>query len=169
MKKCMSVILAVFILLLSGIMLAERNGAEVIIRKNDGRSIRGELIAVKKSSLLVLGSQSQADESADIGDIKEIRFLRKSRAKEGLIIGGIGGALIGLATYQEPKNTGWITIDFGPGANAAGGGLLGIAVGGIIGAIAGKDQTIQIEGKSQEEINKILKDISKKSRIPDFQ
>jgi hypothetical protein len=58
----------------------------------------------------------------------------------GTMAGAVFGVLIGVATYQEPqrKPGDWIILDFGPGAAAAGGFILGavggFAIGGIIGA-----------------------------------
>ena len=146
-----------------------KRGALLEIQAKGGGYIKGELIAVERNSLLVWEFASGTDLSVDIRDIKTIGLSRKSRAKEGALIGGALGALIGLATYQEPKNKGWITLDLGPGINAMGGGLVGMAAGGLIGAAAGTDQTIQIEGKSEPEIRKILEILRSKARFSDYQ
>jgi len=144
-----------------------RRGVLLEIQAKGGGYIKGELIAVEKKSLLIWEFASGTDLSVNIEDVKTISLSRKSRAKEGALIGGALGALIGLTTYQEPKNKGWITIDLGPGINAAAGGLMGMAAGGLIGAAAGTDQTIRIEGKSEFEIKKILEILRSKARFPD--
>lgn len=150
MKKFMSMFLVFSILLLSGNMFAkERKGAGLIIQKTDGTQVRGELIAVKENSLLLMERDSGADVTVDIGDIKVINIVKKSKAGAGILIGGAIGAFVGYLTYSKPESEGWINFDFGPGMNAAGGGGLGALIGLIIGAVAGTDRTIQIEGKSK--------------------
>ena len=146
-----------------------KRGAFLEIQAKGGGYIKGELIAVEKNSLLVWEFASGTDLSVDIGDIKVIKLSRKSRAYEGALIGGVAGALIGRATYQKPKNTGWIDLDFGPGFNTAAGGLIGMAAGGLVGATAGINQTIQIEGRSESEIKKILEILRSKARFPEYQ
>lgn len=39
----------------------------------------------------------------------------------------------------------------------------------LIGALISSNKTIKLEGKSEAEIKKILGDLSKKARVPDFQ
>jgi len=39
----------------------------------------------------------------------------------------------------------------------------------VIGAAAGTDKTIQIEGKSSEEVEEALEKLRSKARIPDYQ
>ncbi len=50
------------------------------------------------------------------------------------------GAIVGLASYKEPEPGSW-EIDFGPGASAAGGALLGCLAGFPVGAIVGAFST----------------------------
>jgi len=61
--------------------------------------------------------------------IIEMRQAKKSKfwkgAGIGFLTGAAAGALIGLATYEEPNAADGFTLDFGPGANALGGGILG--------------------------------------------
>ena len=59
MKKSISLFLMFSILSLSVNMFAkERKGADLIIQKVDGQQVRGELIAVKQTSLLLLERES---------------------------------------------------------------------------------------------------------------
>lgn len=178
MKKIIALFIAFSLMALSGNLMAkERRGAEIKIHKTKPQMegtpwvtphIRGELIAVKKSSLLLLDSEG-ADVSVDIKDIMVVKIVRKSKAALGLLLGGTMGALIGRATYTEPKNTGWFTIDLGPGPYTAAGGILGGLIGLVIGATAGSDETIQIEGKSDSEIKEVLEKLRSKARVPDYQ
>jgi hypothetical protein len=53
----------------------------------------------------------------------------------GALIGGVFGAIIGLATYEKPVPNGFLTLDFGPGFSALIGAASGVITGGIIGGI----------------------------------
>ena len=168
MKKFVSLFLVFSLLALSGNLIAnERRGAKIVIQKKDGQQVRGELLAVKKDSLLLL-SDFRTDVSVDIKDVKVIKIVRKSKALIGLLAGGALGALLGLATYKKPVKKGMITLDFGPEYVAVGGGFLGGLIGLCIGAVVGTDETIQIEGKSDSEIKEALEKLRKKARIRDY-
>jgi hypothetical protein len=72
------------------------------------------------------------------------RVESKSKALEGgligLIVGGVGGAAIGAATYQECIPEGWLDCMFAPesaGEQAALGAVVGGVLGAGIGALAG--------------------------------
>jgi hypothetical protein len=47
-------------------------------------------------------------------------------------------------------------------------GIPGLLVGAVIGAIMGTDKTIQIEGKTDSEIQESLEYLRKKARITDY-
>jgi hypothetical protein len=170
MKKFISLFLVFSILLLSGNLFAkERKGADLIIKKTDSRQVMGELIAVKEKSLLLLERDSGADGTVDIGDVEVIRIVKKGKAGTGILIGGAIGVFVGYLTYSKPKSEGWFTLDFGPGMNAAVGGILGGLIGLVIGAMAGTDETIQIGGKSDTEIEAELEKLRKKARVRNSQ
>ena len=78
MKRSIAFLLIFSVLILSGNLHAEKKGVELIVKKKDGQQVRGELIAVKKSSLLLKESEKGADKSVDITDISviEIRIRR---------------------------------------------------------------------------------------------
>ena len=107
--------------------------------------------------------------SVDIGDIKVIRIVKKSKALLGaglglLIVGG-GGALLAVVANagHEPytiKERAWLVGIFG--------GLAGLLIGGVTGALLGSDKTIQIEGMSDSEIQGALDKLRKKARIRDY-
>lgn len=137
-------------------------GAKLVIKKKDGQEIQGELIAVKKDSLLLKDAGSGADESVDVGDINKITIVKKSKAlKYGLLVGGGLGLIFGISEAGEEVH-GFIPslID---------GFVWGTLIGAIAGAVAGIDKTIQIEGKSDSEIKEVLEELRKKARVPDFQ
>jgi hypothetical protein len=177
MRKAVSWILVVSILSLSGEMFgAGRKGAELYIKKKDGHFERGELIAVRQSSLLLLDRYSGADVAVDIDDIRSIRIERKSLAREGayigLFIGAGSGAVIGAREAEKDKNENFLSAWFSEFQFAAYGLLLGLAgliIGGILGQVVSADSTIQVEGKPDLEIKKILEKLRKKARIKNAQ
>jgi len=113
---------------------------------------------------LVVSQTGQARRIA-VDDIVEMRRAGKSKfwkgAGIGFLAGGATGALIGLATYEEPDPANGFTLDFGPGANALAGGILGglggFVVGGMIGASAGKDEVYDFSTKTFEQKLAVLR------------
>ena len=167
-KKFIALFIVFSLLALSSNLMAkERRGATLVIQKKDGQQVNGELIAVKQTSLLLKDSESGADVSVDISDIKVIKIVKKSKAGLGaglgLLIGAGGMALVGGSTCGHAFC----------GQCAAIGALIGAApgllIGGLIGVGVGVDKEIQIEGKSDSEINKALEELRKKARVPDYQ
>ena len=146
----------------------ERKQGAIVITKTDGQQIGGELITVKPNSLLLLDTEGK-DVSVDIGDIKVIRIVKKSKALLGaglglLIVGG-GGALLAVVANagHEPytiKERAWLVGIFG--------GLGGLLIGAIIGAGLGTDKKIQIEGMSDLQIEYVLDELRKKARIRSY-
>ena len=169
MRKTIAVFLVFSLLCLSGSLYAEKKGAEIVIHKKDGQQAKGELIAVKEDSLLLMENVTGADVSVRVDDIKKVTIVKKSNALIGagmglLILGG-GGAVIGLAQGGD-----WLfsaedmALIYG-----AIFGLIGLLAGGIGGAMDGIDKTIQFEGISDPTIRVILIELRKKARITDFQ
>ena len=159
------------LLALSGNLYAKKKGADLIIQKKDGQQVSGELIVVKQNSLLLKDSESGVDVSVDIGDIRVITIMKKSKilqgAGYGLLIGGGIGVIIGLAVLDQPGENftaeGWALIggSFGGGA--------GLLIGGIVGAAAGSDKIILFEGRPDLEIREELQKLHSKARVPNFQ
>ena len=173
MKKFISLFLVFSILALSGNLFAkERRGDELIIQKTDGTQVRGELIAVKQTSLLLLEQDSGADVTVDIGDIGIIKTVKKSKLWIGagyeFLIGIVIGAIVGVTLFDDPTSR-EITAEGWAAIGALVGGGVGLLIGGIIGAASRKDKTIQIEGKSDSEIQEILEELRKKARVKNFQ
>jgi hypothetical protein len=77
----------------------ERRGANLVVVQKDGQTVKGELIAVKSDSLLLLNPAGM-DESVDIAGIRSIRIVIKSKGGTGFLIGflagAIGGGCVGL-------------------------------------------------------------------------
>jgi hypothetical protein len=170
MRKAISLFLVFSILLLSGNLFAkERKGADLIVQRKDGTQVRGELIAVKENSLLLMERDSGADLTIDIGDISAITILKKSKylsgAGLGFLIGAGAGAIHGAtAANINDSRFGW-TVLFAAVLGCAG-ALLGFIVAF---AASGKTKVIQIEGKSDSEIKEILEKLCKKARIRNAQ
>ena len=165
MKKVIALILVLSLLVsIHGELLAkEKRGAELQIQKKDGEEVRGELIAIKQNSLLILDSVLKTDLSVDIDEIKVIIIMKISKALVGVIVGGALGALLGYMSYQPSVG---FTIDFGRGGTTLVAGLMGGGIGAAIGALLGIDEKIQIEGKSAGEIRGTLEHLRQKARIP---
>jgi len=163
----------------------ERQGATLIIQRKSDQiknirlkdtpwetsaitGIKGELITVKPNSLLLLDTEGK-DVSIDIGDIKVIKIVKKSKALLGaglgIVVGGGGGALISLIS-------GWSVYEGGEEMAAVlvggVGAVAGLLIGGTIGAAVGKDKTIQIDGMSDLEIKEAMDKLRKKARIRDY-
>jgi len=89
------------LLIYPGSPSAERRGADLMVTLKDGKTISGELIAVKRDSLLLFNS-SQLDISVDVSDISKIKVVRKSKALKGLGLGFLSefaaGAVVGYVT-----------------------------------------------------------------------
>jgi len=168
-NKLVSLFLVFFLLTISGNLYAKKQGAKLIIMKKDGQLIEGELITVKPNSLLLLNTEGR-DVSVDIADIKVIRVMKRSKlwtgAGLGALIGGGGTALYTHLFFKENHESDLkyiFTALYG-----LIGGAAGALAGGFIGASAGRDKTIQIEGRPDSEIRETLEYLGKKARVPDY-
>jgi uncharacterized membrane protein YeaQ/YmgE (transglycosylase-associated protein family) len=152
-------------------MAKERKGADLIIQRVNGTSVKGELIAVKEDSILLLDRYLGVDRTVDVQDIRVIKIMGESSTLKGgllgLYVGIIGGFLIG---YPQGSESGFIISK--PMAGAIGaviGGVLCASIGVGIGIATSADKTIQIEGKSDPEIQKIMEELRRKARIKNVQ
>ncbi len=172
-------IISSFIILSGELFSKEQRGAELRIQKTNGQLIKGELIAVKENSLLLLDSNTSADLSIDITNIEFIEIVRKPKilfgAGIGLLIGGSVGALTGAMFGDDELRHGDNPEEFKTRSASQKAltvgvlfGLIGALGGGITGASLGGEETIQIQGKTQEEINRELIKLSVKARVTDF-
>ena len=172
-KKFVSLFLVFSLLMLSVNLYAkERRGAELLIIKKDGKQIEGELITVKPNSLLLLNTEGK-DVSVSVEEILIIRRARKSKFLKGMGIGILVGAGAGaIFGFAQGETHDWFYGTLTAWDNALIGaisfGFLGLIVGAIAGAVTGKDKTIQIEGKSDLEIQEALDKLRKKARVRDY-
>ena len=158
---------------LSGNLIAEvRHGAEVEARKKDRNVVKGELIAVKSNSIVVLNSTG-ADVPLNISDISGIHIRKGSQVEGGLIagilLGGAAGALFGARVERG--------IDWASGNKPHEWGfekdlvcaLAGGALGAILGSQIKASENIQIQGKTPEQLKAALEKLRSKARVPNFQ
>ena len=169
-KKFISLFLVFSIMMLSVNLYAkERRGAKLEITKKDGRWIEGELITVKPNSLLLLNNEGK-DVSVGVANIKVIKIVKKSKfiksVKNGLLIGAsIGFVVFGLPGTFDKSGLGgpeWLLL--GPLFGA----IYGVTIGGIVGVSSSKYKFIQIEGMTDQEIQKVLDKLRKKARVRDY-
>jgi hypothetical protein len=163
-KKFISLFLIFSLMMLSVNLYAkERREAEIIITKKNGLETSGELIAVKKDSLLLLFKRSGIDVSVKVEEIKVIRVVKKSKALLGagigFLIAGSIGALLSLTSDDEIP----------PAISAVYSGvILGVPVGALAGAVEGRDTKIQLEEMTDSEIQETLDKLRKKARVRDY-
>lgn len=150
----------------------KKPGIMIRIHKKDNQKMRGELIAVKKESLLLLDYKSGTDINIDIGDINIIGIEKKSKLWKGAGYGFLIGGVIGLALGgSESKSGDSLTLSPGPsvGFYIIFIGVFGALIGGVAGSNIRDVEEIQVKGKSKEEIQSMLENLRKKARVPDYQ
>ena len=104
MNRKVSALLVVSLLIFSADLPSkEKRGAALVVQKNDGQVLKGELIAVKENSLLLLSAEG-ADVSVDIKDIDIIKIVRKKQVLKWAGIGLLGGALTGVLAGSLGSN-----------------------------------------------------------------
>jgi hypothetical protein len=171
-KKQILIFCVLCLMALSGNLAAkERHGANTVITKKDGRAVKGELIAVKMDSILLLISPWGIDGSIGISDISSIRIAKKSKALIGAISGSLLGGLAGAYIGQEVGEYHGGLLDFSTAFTIIG-GAIGVLAGGGGGLLIGshvKDwEKFDIEGKSPEGIKMILERLRSRARVPNF-
>jgi hypothetical protein len=149
-----------------------KKGAFLVIQKKNGEQIIGELIAVKKSGLLL--NISGMDGEVEINDIRQIKIENKSQAGRGAINGLIAagavmaaGEIVALIYAGPPSDF----MAWG-GRQVLGAiyfGSIGAGIGALIGALAGKDEVFQIEGCAPKRLPIILAKLRTQARFPEYQ
>jgi len=141
-----------------------RKGAKLRIQKNDGQQVTGELITVKKDSLLLMSAEINADISSQIliKEVEMITIVTKSRVLQVGIYGVLAGILYGSATKSQSRS-------FEPNQKYITFGAIGGVAGAVLGTVLGINKKIQIQGKSDAEIQKTLEKLSKSALVPGIQ
>ncbi len=167
-KKIVSLLLVFSLVALSGNLTAqsltksEKKGAKLRIQKNDGQEVIGELITVKKDSLLLLNAEINADITVLIEHIETITIVKKALGFQFMVYGALAGVLYGSSKKKTYKYLDRSQSYFVAGAILA-------ATGFAIGSVAGLNKKIRIHGKSDTEIQKVMETLNKKARVPNFQ
>ncbi len=171
-EKLTALILIFSLLVLSGnLTAAVRKGVKLVIQKTDGQEVTGELITVKRDSLLILNEETEADTTVNLNVIVVIKVNNKSLMFEL----GMGGALLAAAARLSLHST--MEKDV---ANTEGAtehqvqevwlfGVIGGGIGILAGALAGMNKTIQIQGESEADIQNAMEKLSKKARVKGIQ
>jgi hypothetical protein len=145
----------------------ERRGANIVITLKDGQQVEGELIVVKSDSLLLLNPAGK-DESVDLVGIRRVTIVRESKAGLGAVCGLLAG-VAGTIIYASTKKATDVWASFFEGLAVAGAAVVfpvtGLGLGIGAGVLAGKDKTIQLEGKSESDRAIVLDRLRRKARI----
>lgn len=148
---------------------SKRPGANTLVEKINGQLIKGELITVKDSSLLILESKSAKEVFVDINEVKSIKIVNKSSLLIGLgtgfAVGATGGAILAGAFVGGGGERRAEVRDYLIGALIV--GLPGAIIGRIIGGMAGIKR-FKIEDMSREEIKETLGKLRSKARVHDY-
>jgi hypothetical protein len=165
-KKLTITFIVLSLMVFSGNAFAQKRGVELVDLKINGHQVKGELIAVKGNSLILL-SNSGVDVSVDIKEIRAIQMKKKTSALAGMILGGF---IVGNVVAAATKNGTGAIIRFPTrGAKFSVVGLVaGSLIGGIVGGSMKTYETIQIEGRSDSEVRWILETLRSKARYPDY-
>jgi hypothetical protein len=159
--KLVATVLTFLILVLPAALSArERRGSNLEITLKDGHYVMGELIAVKTDSLLLLSGK---DESVDLARIRSIRIIRRSKAGRGALYGLLAGAVLTAMMAASGDQEDW-QLAVGGTAFIISGPLIGLGAG----ALAGRDKTIHLEGKSDSDVKYALIYLNSKARIRDY-
>jgi len=145
MNKISAVSLLAFLAFLPIDLAAEKQGARLEIRMLDGRTIVGELIAVRADKLILKDSTTLGDATvgiSDVGtimDISRTKPMSKQRSAPGVVGGAVAGFFVGMmlgsGLEADRDQSQW---GFGPPPGVFAGALVGAAVGGILASSAGK-------------------------------
>lgn len=175
-KKFTALLLVFCLVTLSGNLTAQvKQGIKLSIVLIDGQEVNGELITVKRDSLLLMDSETQADLSVKIDEVKTILVKNKSRILELGVAGALLGAVAqGLIQKTDKKTTHGVGGDDDQIISQSSTsfleyGSIGLGTGVLIGAVIGMNKNIQIQGKSDTEIQQALEKLSKKARVKGIQ
>jgi hypothetical protein len=170
MKKALFVIPAAAVLVLAlNASAKERPGAAVDLELKDGRTINGELYAVKADAVITVDAQSRST-TTSLADIARIHVEKRTgrSVKTGAIVGGavsLGlalGAIVSSGDSIGGPQAGEIAfLTVLTLAGAAAGGLVGWMAGGT-----SRGKTFIMEGLSGERLRTALASLRKYARAP---
>jgi hypothetical protein len=153
-------LIVLLLIIPAGLSAKERRGADLIITRLDGSQVSGELIAVKRDSLLLLSNGR--DESIDLPDIRSTRIVKKSQvgkdALYGFLVGAVGGAGVGLAK-------GWTNLTTYLALGVFG-GAIGALSGLVVGSLAEVDSSFTVAGKPETVVAAYWDKLRAHARVP---
>ena len=162
-KLIASALVVSFLVLPAGLSAKERRGADLIVTRLDGSQLSGELIAVKRDSLLLLSNGR--DESIDLADVKTVRIVKKSLAGKGALYGFLAGALSGAGVGLAMGRTD-LFEEKTPLALGVFGGAIGALSGLLLGSVAGLDSSFTVAGKPEAVVNEYWDKLRAHAREP---
>jgi hypothetical protein len=158
------IIILFFFCLPASLLAGGYRGAALVVTLKNGAQVRGELVAVKPDSLLLLGLDAK-DLSVPLGDIATVRIVKRSKAWQGLLYGfvpgAVGGAIYG-ATVAADEDMAALAAFFCGVVFGAAGGLVGLAAG----MASGMDTELVLAGLSDAETDKVLDKLNRQAREP---
>ncbi len=161
-------IVILFVFVPAALANEKKSGQNLSVITKEGLGIKGELLVVKANKLILMDSSSLTGVEVAIDEVKHIQIVKKSKFLKGLgtglLIGGLGGAVIGFLSGDDQ---GFLAMTAGQKAlaGALGLGLLGAPIGGIWGMIKGLDESIDLTGKSPEEVKLIMNKLRSYARF----
>jgi hypothetical protein len=153
-----SVLVVLFLALPGAVLAQEKRGANIRATLKDGSAVSGELIAVRRYSLVLLSPVGK-DVSVEVSYISSIRIVKKSKAGNGFLIGMLVGGIAGGALYDEDRASlgiGGVVISFG---------ILAGLIGAGVGAASGRDTTIDFSDLTEADIMLELDRLRGKARM----
>jgi hypothetical protein len=172
-RKTVSVLVALFLVVMSASLHAEKKGRDVFILKKNGETLRGELIAVKEdrdslenSKILIQEHQTEGDAFVLLGECSVIKVDRKSKLLLHLGIGtGVGLLLAAMVPReQNPNIDGRNMADYAWPFFGGGGFLLGM----VTGIYSGSDKKFFTEKLSRVGLDVTLEKLKGYARIKDY-
>ncbi len=129
-------------------MARGRRGASVIVTTRAGSRIAGELITVKRDSLLVM-DESGRDQAFDLNGVESVVVARSPKVGTGGLFGMIIGLGAGLALSSALYHNADPCESIGPRtAVVLLGSVVGLVGGALAGSAAGTDLTIKIPNEN---------------------
>jgi hypothetical protein len=145
-------------------------GAEVLVQKKDGQRVKAELLAIKNGRLILMDSSTLSEVIFGVDDIRSIRVFKKAKVLKGLGLGSLTGGVVGsgLGFLSGDDEPGLLSFTAGEKALVIGVffAAMGGVIGGISGAITGTDESVDLEGRSSQDIERILRKLDKQARFP---
>lgn len=145
-------------------------GAEVLVQKKDGQRVIAELLAVKDGRLILMDASTFSDVTCAVEDIRSIRIVKRAKVLKGLGLGSLTGGVAGsgLGFLSGNDKPGFLSFTAGQKALIFGVGLaaMGGIIGGISGALKGIDESVDLEGRSSQDIESILRKLDREAHFP---